>query len=64
MTREFRPPLRAIAVLLAIAAGIGNIASAATIRVGVKDLAFAPAHITARVGDTIEWVNRYHLLGM
>jgi plastocyanin len=52
-----RRSLTAAAVLLSMVAGIGNLASARTIRVEVKDLAFAPAQVTARVGDTIEWVN-------
>jgi plastocyanin len=57
MNGLFRRPLNAAAVLLAIAAVTGNVASAETIRVEVKDLAFAPAQITAHVGDAIEWVN-------
>jgi plastocyanin len=32
-------------------------AAAETIRVNVDKLAFTPAEIPARVGDTIEWVN-------
>ena len=40
------------------AAGLLEPASAAeTIRVAVDKLTFAPAQITAHVGDTIEWVN-------
>jgi plastocyanin len=31
--------------------------AAATVRVNVDKLAFTPAEISARVGDTIEWVN-------
>jgi plastocyanin len=58
MTGCARRPLRATAVLLAITAPIGSAASAATIRIEVKGLTFAPAQITARVGDTIAWVNR------
>jgi plastocyanin len=57
MNGQFRRPLSAAAVLLASAAGIGNIAVAKTIRVEVKDLAFVPAQITAHVGDAIEWMN-------
>jgi plastocyanin len=57
MTDRFQRPLRATAVPLAIAALMGNIASAETVRIEVKALAFAPAQITAHVGDTIEWVN-------
>ena len=32
-------------------------AKAETIRVEVKNLLFAPAQVTAHVGDTIEWAN-------
>ena len=28
-----------------------------TVQVKISDLAFSPAEITARVGDTIQWVN-------
>jgi plastocyanin len=33
-------------------------ASAATIQVTIKQLAFAPAQISVKPGDTIEWVNQ------
>jgi plastocyanin len=56
MTRRRWRALGVVAVLAA-AAPIGNVALAETIRVEVKNLAFAPASITAHVGDTIEWVN-------
>ena len=57
MTGQRRPRLAATAMLFAISAGIAKIASAETIRIEVKNLAFAPAQIVAHVGDTIEWVN-------
>jgi plastocyanin len=43
-------------------AGLGIVLSAShataeTIRIAVDKLAFIPAHISAHVGDTIEWVN-------
>ena len=51
---------RRIAAVISCAAAIA-VASAAvraeTIRVEVKDLAFSPAQVTARVGNTIEWAN-------
>ena len=31
---------------------------AATIQIVMQDLGFAPAEVTAKVGDTIEWVNK------
>jgi plastocyanin len=35
----------------------GADARAETIRINVDKLVFAPAQVSARVGDTIEWVN-------
>jgi len=42
------------AILLAFAAGP---ARAEVIQIKIEKLAFAPKEVTARVGDTIEWVN-------
>ncbi|MGH6806992.1 MAG: cupredoxin domain-containing protein, partial [Ensifer adhaerens] len=47
--------LIAIAGLL-LGNGAGD-AQAETIRVTIEKMAFVPAKIEARVGDTIEWVN-------
>lgn len=48
--------------LIAIAGlALGNSAvdaEARTIRVTIEKMAFVPAEIEARVGDTIEWVNK------
>jgi plastocyanin len=33
-------------------------AHAATIQITMQDLVFAPAEISARVGDTVEWINK------
>jgi len=33
-------------------------AHAATIQIVMENLVFAPAEVTAKVGDTIEWVNK------
>ena len=57
MTRCRRRALGCAAVLLAAASPAGSGATAETIRVEVKNLAFTPAAITAHIGDTIEWVN-------
>jgi plastocyanin len=32
-------------------------AAGEVVRVTINDLAFSPAHVRAKVGDTIEWVN-------
>ena len=44
-----------LAALAAVAAAAP--AAAATVRVTVTKLAFEPAQVSAKVGDTIEWVN-------
>jgi plastocyanin len=45
-----------IAILL-LAAAARTTASADTIRIEITELSFRPMAISARVGDTIEWVN-------
>jgi plastocyanin len=57
MTRHRWRALKVVTVLLAAASPAGSGAVAETIRVEVKNLGFAPAAVTAHVGDTIEWVN-------
>ena len=37
-------------------------ASAETIRIEMSKLSFAPARVTAHVGDTVEWVNKDFIL--
>ena len=46
-----------VLVALALAAGAVS-AQAKTITVTVDKMAFSPADITAKVGDTVEWVNK------
>jgi plastocyanin len=48
-------------VLLALALALTVFAvpaHAATIQIVMQDLVFAPADVSAKVGDTIEWVNK------
>lgn len=46
-------------VLLALALSIIAVpAHAATIQIVMQNLVFVPAEISAKVGDTIEWVNK------
>jgi plastocyanin len=52
--REFSARLAVAASVAAFAAGP---AAAETIRVTVDKLTFSPAHVSAKVGDTIEWVS-------
>lgn len=45
--------------MLALAFGsVAVPAHAETIQIAIQDLAFVPAEVSAKVGDTIEWVNR------
>lgn len=45
------------ALLAPLLLGPPTTAQADTLRVQIKGLAFSPAEVQARVGDTIEWVN-------
>lgn len=46
-------------IVAALAVGMGApCAQAETITVTVNKMAFSPAKISAKVGDTIEWVNK------
>lgn len=50
-----REPFAFIVIML----GAGLVpAHADTIQVGIDKLVFSPAEINARVGDTVEWVNK------
>jgi len=48
---------RRVVLALALAA-FAVPAHAATIQIVMQDLVFAPAEVTAKVGDSIEWVNK------
>ena len=48
---------RQFMLTLALAA-IAVPAQAATIQIVMQDLVFAPTEVSAKVGDTIEWVNK------
>ncbi len=54
-----QPGRKAFALLgVAMGAMVSLPAHAATIRVTIDKLVYSPAKITAKVGDTIEWVNK------
>jgi plastocyanin len=58
-------PLRRtlLAAFLLLLSGRGSAsAHGTTIRVVIQNLEFSPAEVTAKVGDTIEWVNKDVLL--
>ncbi|WP_412774766.1 cupredoxin domain-containing protein [Nitrobacter sp.] len=47
-----------LAVLGLAVSGISVPARAATIQISMQDLEFVPAAASAKVGDTVEWVNK------
>src|SRR5579863_5223733 len=47
-----------ILLLAALMLGASVSARAATIQISMDNLVFAPAEASAKVGDTIEWVNQ------
>lgn len=55
--------MRARVVGVALAGGLlgfvtaGSLAAGGVVVVRIADLVFAPATVTAKVGDTVEWVN-------
>jgi plastocyanin len=51
-------PGRVLAIAAALSLGIPVSAQAATIEISMENLVIAPAQATARVGDTIEWINK------
>ena len=52
-------PRRALLIVTALISGaIAVPAHAATIQIVMDNLVVSPAQVTARVGDTIEWINK------
>ena len=52
-------PGRYLPVMAALLFGAMAVpAQAATIQITTTDLVFAPAEVSAKVGDTIEWINK------
>src|SRR5712671_1788008 len=51
-------PRRILPILAALTLGMPVSAHAATIQISMEDLVIAPAEASAKVGDTIEWVNK------
>jgi plastocyanin len=51
-------PGRVLTIAAALSLGIPVSAQAATIEISMENLVIAPAQATARVGDTIEWINK------
>ena len=52
-------PGRHLPIFVALLLGTMAVpARAATIQITMQDLVIAPAEVSARVGDTIEWINK------
>ena len=52
-------PKRILAGATMLAIGLMSVsAHAATIRISMENLVISPASVSAKVGDTIEWVNK------
>jgi plastocyanin len=51
-------PRRMLPIIAALVLGVSVPAHAETIQITMENLVIAPAEVTAKVGDTIEWVNK------
>jgi plastocyanin len=53
-----KPRWIVLAVVAGLASGASISALAATVQISMENLEIAPAQVSAKVGDTIEWVNK------
>ena len=51
-------PRWALPIVAALMLGMSVSAHAATIQITMENLVFSPAEVSAKVGDTIEWINK------
>jgi len=51
-------PRWALPIVAALMLGMSVSAHAATIQISMENLVISPAEATAKVGDTIEWINK------
>jgi|SRR5450759_1382858 plastocyanin len=51
-------PRCALPIVAALMSGMSVSAHAATIQITMENLVFSPAEVSAKVGDTIEWINK------
>lgn len=51
-------PRRYFPIVVALMAGMSASAQAASIQITMENLVISPAGATAKVGDTIEWINK------
>lgn len=49
--------MRRFAIPVLLAASAAPVLAGEVVKVNIADLAYAPAELTARVGDTVEWMN-------
>ena len=55
---RYLPVTAASVMAVLLSAAIAVPAHAATIQITIENMEFAPAEVSARVGDTIEWINK------
>ena len=55
---RYLPVTAASVMAVLLSAAIAVPAHAATIQITMQDLVVTPAEVSARVGDTIEWINK------
>ena len=55
---RYLPVTAASVMAVLLSAAIAVPAHAATIQITLDNLVFAPAEVSAKVGDTIEWINK------
>lgn len=51
-------PRLTFSIVAALIAGMSVPAQAATIQITMENLVISPAEVSAKVGDTIEWINK------
>jgi plastocyanin len=51
-------PRRIFPILAALTLGLAVSAHAATVQIAMENLVISPAEASAKVGDTIEWINK------
>jgi plastocyanin len=51
-------PGRILAIIAALMLGVSVSAQAATLQISMENLEIMPAEVSAKVGDTIEWINK------
>ena len=51
-------PGRIFPIIAALMLGVSVSAQAATIQISMENLEIMPAQVSAKVGDTIEWINK------